>query len=213
MKIAFGVIILMVWGFAAQAQTTETCKELGQQMNQQVVNWDYTKFENEGWRILANKKCFFSAGSSIVAWLSANLETVTAEQARTLRYHAARVFAMTGRTRIAVIHLTHAKNLEQDPEAAQDWNSFIDVFSGWLRRDVADIRAGIEKLELQQVDETGYKPNLIAAKRFLICYSLPYSAIETDPQCIEKPKKVEMPELRQEPESDNTLNTENGMNQ
>ena len=172
-RIGFGVIILMIWGFAAQAQTTGTCKELSQQMNQQVVSWDFEKFENEGWRTLANKKCFFAAGSSIVSWLSANLETVTPEQTRTLRYHAARVFAMTGRTRVALVHLEHAKNPEQDPNTAQDWNAYIDVFSGWLRRDVAALRAGIEKLEMQQVDETGYKPNLIAAKRFLICYSLP----------------------------------------
>lgn len=211
-RLSIGVLVFVVWGFAAQAQTTETCKDLGQQMNRQVVNWDYTKFEDEGWRILASKKCFFQSGTNIVAWMSANLETTTAEQTRTLRYHAARVFAMAGRTQIALIHLKHAKNPDQALDAAQDWNSFIDVFSGWLRRDVAYLRAGIEKLELQQVDETGYKPNLIAAKRFLICYSLPYSAIETDPQCIEKPAKIEAPALRHEPEGDNTVILENGSN-
>jgi hypothetical protein len=213
MRIGFSVIILMIWGSAAQAQTTKTCKELGQQMNQQVVNWDYTKIETEGWRTLANKKCFFEAGSSIVSWLSANLEQVTPEQTRTLRYHAARVFAMTGRTRVALVHLEHAKNPEQSQDVLQDWNSYIDVFSGWLSQDVVALRAGIKRLEMQQVDETGYKPNLIAARRFLICYSLPYASIETDPQCIEKRVKVETPALRQKPEADNTIIPENGSNQ
>ncbi len=160
------------------------CQTLGATMNQQTANWSYADFEDGGWRTLASKKCFFEAGGSIVSWLSAHIDTASPAEVRTLRYHAARVFAMTGRHQVAMIHLSHARDSDQAENAAQDWNSYIDAFSAWLRRDVDDLGNAVHELEKQAVDEDGYKPNLSAALRFVVCYDQPYASIETNPACI-----------------------------
>ncbi len=189
MKLRVFVVFFLWFATSATAQTASQegqCLEYGNKISQQVAGWDYAQFEQLGWRNLAGKKCFFAAGSSIVAWLSAHQDDVTDAQSRTLRYHAARVFAMAGRADIALIHLQNAKNPNQQDDAEQDWNSYIDAFSAWLRRDLADLRASIQRLEQQKENTSGFKPNLIAAKRFLLCYARPYSSIETDPSCIEK---------------------------
>ncbi len=189
MKLGVFTALFLWLATSATAQTVsqeDQCLEYGNKVNQQVAGWDYAQFEQSGWRNLAGRKCFFAAGRSIVAWLSAHQDGVTDAQSRTLRYHAARVFAMAGRADIAVIHLQSAKNPDQQDDAEQDWNSYIDAFSAWLRRDVAGLRASIQRLEQQKENAEGFKPNLIAAKRFLLCYTRPYSSIETDPACIEK---------------------------
>jgi hypothetical protein len=144
----------------------------------------YDEFEETGWRTLAAKDCFFQSGKSIVSWLSAHLDTASDEQVRSLRYQAARVFAMTGRSRTALVHLRHSKDPDQPADAAQDWNAYIGAFSAWLRQDLNKLRTNITKLEAQPVDETGFKPNLIAARRFLVCYGSSYAEIETDPACL-----------------------------
>ncbi|PHR54732.1 MAG: hypothetical protein COA47_15145 [Robiginitomaculum sp.] len=160
------------------------CKTLGATMKTQTANWSYADFEESGWRTLASKKCFFEAGGSIVGWLAAHLDTASPAEVRTLRYHAARVFAMTGRHQVAMIHLSHAHDPDQPENPAQDWNSYIDAFSAWLRRDVDDLGDAVHQLEKQPVDEDGYKPNLSAALRFVVCFDLPYASIETNPECI-----------------------------
>ncbi|VAV90987.1 hypothetical protein MNBD_ALPHA06-2060 [hydrothermal vent metagenome] len=191
MKWMLLISLSLFWQTGALAQSAPDCEALGTQMKQQAKVLNYQEFEDDGWRKLAAKKCFFQAGTSIVAWLSAHADTASDEQTRTMRYHAARVFAMVGRTSVALIHLKHARNPDQAEDAAQDWNSYMDVFSGWLRRDLADVQAGIARLELQPIDDGGYKPNLEAAQRFLTCYTMPYAAIETDPACVVQSAKTD----------------------
>lgn len=200
MKFGFVICCFLFLTSAAQAQGSVDCQREQEKMNAQVIDWDYETFEEKGWRTLASKKCFFAAGSSIIKWLSTHQAVATDAQIQTLRYHAARVFAMTGRSPVALVHLNHARNPEQAADASQDWNSYIDAFSAFLRRDLTDLRASIEKLQQQAEDETGQKPNLIAAKRFLICYSRPYSSIENDPMCIEQ-TEVPAPSLRRSPDT------------
>jgi len=188
------VLCILIAGWAllsampVNAQQADVdCADLSATLNQQIDTWDYATFEANGWRKLASKECFFEAGASIVSWLNAHHASASAEQTRTLRYHAARVFAMTGRNQVALLHVSHARNPDQAEDAANDWNGYLNAFSGWLQRDITLIRTAIARLETQQIDETGYKPNLAAAKRFLTCFSLPYASIETDPACIKQP--------------------------
>jgi len=191
MKFGVFAIVFLLWAgsvLAQESKSVDPCIAYGQEVNQQVSEWDYAQFEENGWRVLASKKCFFAAGSSIVIWLSTHEKEATPAQTRTLRYHAARVFAMSGRSQIAQIHLKQAKNPDQEAGAVPDWNSYIDAFSAWLSRDISALRTSIGQLALQAEDENGFKPNLIAAKRFLVCYSRPYASIETDPVCLEEKK-------------------------
>ncbi len=161
----------------------ENCDALADTLIPQVKTSSYADFDDVGWRTLAAKGCFLQSGKSIVTWLSAHGDA-TAEQTRSLRYHAARVFAMTGRKQVALIHLKHSKNPDQAPDDVQNWNAYIDAFSAWLLQDIGQLRTSIQLLEAQPLDDTGYKPNLISARRFLACYNSAYADIETDTACL-----------------------------
>lgn len=191
---------------ATPPQKPQSCDQLAADMIPQMTGWKYEMFTGAGWRTLANHGCFFEAGTAIVKWMGAHQTSMTPQEEQSLRYQAARVFAMANRNDLASLHLQKAHNPAQTPNAAMDWNAYVDAFAAWLNRDQPGLMDAIGKLQNQPIDARGEKPNLVAAQRFLVCYDKPYSDIETDPTCLDgaaalnKKQKMTVP-LR--PESTN----------
>lgn len=167
------------------ASEPKSCDQLSHDLIPQMKDWKYDMFTGAGWRTLANHGCFFEAGTAIVSWMGAHQDTMTAKQDESLRYQAARVFAMAGRNDLASLHLSKAHDPDQPANAAMDWNAYVDAFAAWIDQDKLALMDAIAKLQNQPVGKDGQKPNLVAAQRFLVCYDKPYASIETDPACLD----------------------------
>lgn len=170
---------------ANPAEEPKTCQQLSDDLIPQMTGWEYDMFTGAGWRTLANHECFFEAGTAIVKWMGAHQTSMTPQQEQSLRYQAARVFAMAGRNDLAGLHLAKAHNPAQAADAAMNWNAYVDAFAAWLNRDQLALLDAIKKLQQQPDNAEGEKPNLVAAQRFLVCYDKPYASIETDPACLD----------------------------
>jgi len=183
----------LFWLAAGSVARADECATLADTLIPQTASSSYEDFDDTGWRTLASARCFLDSGKSIIAWLSTHQDSATDGQVRTLRYQAARVFAMTGRNRLAKVHLSHSKDPNQAVDAPQNWNAYIDAFSSWLDKDMTGLLSALDQLEAQIPDETGQKPQLIAARRFLVCFGGTYTAIEEDPACLKAAKEYEIP--------------------
>lgn len=165
-------------------QEPADCAKLSHDLIPQMSKWEYKVFNGAGWRTLANHECYFEAGTSIVSWMSEHQKTMTKGEEMSLRYQAARVFAMAGRSDLATLHLAKAHNPDQGPNPAMNWNAYVDAFAAYLDRNQLHLMDALKALEAQPADKEGGKPNLVAARRFLVCFNKPYAMIETTDDCL-----------------------------
>ena len=149
-----------------------------------ALDYDAFNYGPDGWRKLAENKCYYEAAASIVSWLTDHENALNPAQLRTQHYQAARNFALAGRKPVAMVQLRMAREARAGTGAAMDWNAFMDAFAAWLNADRAGLDAAIARLERQSPGKNGRKPNLVAAQRFARCFERDYIAIEQDASCL-----------------------------
>lgn len=83
------------------------------------------------WRTLMNAGCYSGAATMIVQYVESHAAQLTAEQIRTLHFHAGQVTALGGQDLASVPHFLQAR----DPTASAEWNAYVDATIAFLKQD------------------------------------------------------------------------------
>jgi len=119
------------------------------------------------WRTLMNSGCYTGAAKVIVSYLEAHKAQLTAEQTRTLYFHAGQVTALGGDDRASVPYFEKSR----DASATADWNAYVDATVAFLKNDRDALAAARDAYA--KVAKPG-SPRLGVINGLLSCLGKPY---------------------------------------
>lgn len=101
---------------------------LGAMLSANYEAFDQSMTDGRSWRPIMNKGCYDTAAFIILKYLNRNPE-LTAEERRTLNFHAGQVLALGGKDAASVAYFDEARGGDAE------WNAYVEATLAFLTKD------------------------------------------------------------------------------